>query len=667
MLPELGTFSLILALCLASILGVAPLIGAWRADQRLLALARPLSWGQFALVSIAFILLIIAFINNDFSVTYVAHNSNSRLPLFFRIAASWGGHEGSLLLWIFVLTAWTVAVARYGQQLSHDVQARVLAVMGLINVGFLSFTLFTSNPFLRSVPAALDGRDLNPLLQDIGMIIHPPMLYMGYVGFSVAFAFAIAGLLKGELDENWAKWSRPWTLVAWAFLTIGIFLGSFWAYYELGWGGWWFWDAVENASFMPWLLGTALIHSLAVSEKRASFKNWAVLLAILCFSLSLLGTFLVRSGVLTSVHAFASDPKRGLFILAFLVIVVGGSLSLYAWRAGKLETGKGFHWFSRDAGLLLNNLFLFVAAAAILLGTLYPLFLDALHLGKISVGPPYFDTVFVPLMLPILFFVAIGPYLSWKQTNFRKLFSALQWIIFITFLTAALLFFVLKYSALLVISLSLAAWIVLATINHLIRRLRHRTGDFTLWRSARSFGSAYWGMLIAHLGIAIFLTGVSLVKGLEQGQDLNLRVGQQVEIAGLSFRFDDLRKIDGPNYIAASARFLVTDHAGKIHILEPERRIYTVQNMPMTEAAIDRGFARDLYVSLGEANQDQSWIVKIQIKPFISWIWFGCAFIALGGLFAAFDERYRHTRQHSRVPQSLPSITDMSIFSKAEI
>lgn len=644
MLPELGNFSLILALCLASILAVAPLIGVWRGDARLLALARPLAWGQWLFSVFAFVFLVSAFIQNDFSVSYVAHNSNSRLPVYFRVAATWGGHEGSLLLWILILTSWTAAVAHYSRQLSEDLVARVLAVMGWINIGFLSFTLFTSNPFSRTIPAALDGRDLNPLLQDFGMIFHPPLLYMGYVGFSVAFAFAIAGLLRGQLDEAWARWSRPWTLVAWAFLTLGIFLGSFWAYYELGWGGWWFWDAVENASFMPWLLGTALMHSLAVSEKRASFKSWTVLLAILCFSLSLLGTFLVRSGVLTSVHAFASDPQRGLFILVFLVLVVGGSLSLYAWRAPQLSGGKGFHWFSRDAGLLLNNLFLFVAAAAILLGTLYPLFLDALNLGKISVGPPYFDAVFVPLMLPILFLLAVGPYLSWKQTSFKKIFSALQWIIVLSLTFAALIWSLLQYSPLLVLSLGLAVWISLATLNHALQRLRHSQTDLSFWRRCQSFGGNYWGMIVAHLGIAVFLSGVSLVKGLEQGRELSLGVGEHIEIAGLRFSFDTLGKVNGPNYVAARASFTVTREGATITSLNPERRIYTVQNMPMTEAAIDRGFFRDLYVSLGESNKDDRWVVKIQIKPFISWIWAACILIALGGFIAAADRRYRRSQ-----------------------
>jgi cytochrome c-type biogenesis protein CcmF len=652
MIPELGNFALMVALCLALVQGSLPLLGAWRGDWRWIALARPAAAGQFAFVSFAFGCLLASFVASDFSVSYVAANSNSMLPLRFRVAAVWGGHEGSLLLWVQILALWTLAVAVFSRRLPAAMTARVLGVMAWISVGFMLFMLFTSNPFDRLLPAARDGRDLNPLLQDFGMIIHPPLLYMGYVGFSVAFAFAIAALLSGELDAMWARWSRPWTLVAWSFLTLGIFMGSFWAYYELGWGGWWFWDAVENASFMPWLVGTALIHSLAVTEKRGSFKNWTVLLAIVAFSLSLLGTFLVRSGVLTSVHAFATDPRRGLFILVFLAIVIGGSLTLYAWRAPSVGLGGRFALFSRETLLLLNNVLLLTAAATILLGTLYPLFLDALDLGKISVGAPYFEAVFVPLMLPVLLLMAAAPFVEWKSASLRAVLARVSRIAQAALLFGLAAWFGWKVSPAVAGGLMLAVWILLGTALHLYQRLAEPGEGVSFMRHLVKQPLSYWGMLAAHAGVAVFVVGVILVKGGEVSADASMRVGDSIVSDGLRYSFTALNKVDGPNYIAARATFEVRNENGKLLLLQPEKRYYTVQQMPMTEAAIDRGFSRDIYLSLGEPTKDGAWAVRMQYKPFVGWIWAGCLIIAGGGLLAASDRRYRLARQSRAVASS---------------
>ena len=664
MIPEIGNFSLMLGLSLALIQGVLPIVGSFRSNERWIALARPAAAGQFVFVSLAFICLVYSFVMNDFSVLYVASNSNSQLPIYYRVAATWGGHEGSLLLWSEMLVMWTFAVAMFSRQLPDETVARVLGVMGLISVGFLCFMLFTSNPFDRLLPAASDGRDLNPLLQDFGMIIHPPMLYMGYVGFSVAFSFAIAALMGGQLDAAWARWSRPWTLVAWMFLTLGIFMGSYWAYYELGWGGWWFWDAVENASFMPWLVGTALIHSLAVTEKRGSFKNWTVLLAIIAFSLSLLGTFLVRSGVLTSVHAFATDPRRGLFILVFLAMVIGGSLLLYAWRAPKVGLGGRFTLFSRESMLLVNNVLLLAAAGTVLLGTLYPLFLDALNLGKISVGPPYFEAVFVPLMIPVLLLMAIGPFVRWKEAGFKDVLLRLRWLALTAIVFSIGAAFLLAPSPMVVVGLTLAVWILIATASHLIERLRHSPAGTSLWRRMASQPRSYWGMLVAHAGIGIFVIGVTLVKGMETANDVSMRVGDTTSTGEYTFRFLDLKEIKGPNYRAARGTFEVfygTADRKKIATMMPEKRFYTVQQMPMTEAAIDRGFTRDLYVSLGEETSPSVWVVRVQHKPFVGWIWGGCLIIALGGLLAASDRRYRMGSRKKYVQATHAAINSSSI------
>jgi cytochrome c-type biogenesis protein CcmF len=641
MIPELGNFALMLALCLAVVQGIFPIAGAFKGNDRWMALARPAAVGQALFVSIGFACLVYAFVTNDFSLTYVASNSNSKLPVYYRVAGTWGGHEGSLLLWIEMLVLWMVAVAAFSRQLPQDTVARVLGVMGLVSIGFICFLLFTSNPFERLLPGAPDGRDLNPLLQDLGMIFHPPLLYMGYVGFSVAFAFAIAALMGGKLDAAWARWSRPWTLVAWMFLTLGIFLGSFWAYYELGWGGWWFWDAVENASFMPWLVGTALIHSLAVTEKRGSFKNWTVLLAIIAFSLSLLGTFLVRSGVLTSVHAFATDPRRGLYILVFLAVVIGGSLMLYAWRAPKVGLGGRFSMFSRESMLLVNNVLLLVAAATVLLGTLYPLFLDALNLGKISVGPPYFEAVFVPLMVPLLVLLAIGPFMRWKDSSVSDLAHRLRWVALGTVVVAAAAAIAVSATPMVTMGIVIALWILLATASHLLQRLRHAPAGTSLWKRIASQPRSYWGMLIAHAGIGVFVLGVTLVKGTEVANDVSMRVGDTATAGEYVFRFTDLKEIEGPNYVAAQGTFEVTRNGALVNTMHPEKRMYIVQKMPMTEAAIDRGFTRDLYVSLGEEAGQGAWVVRVQHKPFVGWIWGGCLIMSLGGMLAATDRRYR--------------------------
>ena len=632
MIPELGHFALIVALAIALAQAALSLTGAARRIPGFIAVARPAAQGQFVFVAIAFGCLAWSFYNNDFSVLNVATNSNSRLPAAYRIAASWGSHEGSLLLWVLMLSVWMLAVSVFSRSLPDDMLARILGVMGLIAVGFLSFMLFTSNPFERLLPAAADGRDLNPLLQDPGMVFHPPMLYMGYVGFSVAFAFAIAALLDGRLDATWARWSRPWTTAAWVFLTIGIALGSFWAYYELGWGGWWFWDPVENASFMPWLIGTALIHSLAVTEKRGAFKAWTVLLAIIAFSLSLLGTFLVRSGVLTSVHAFATDPKRGIFILCFLAVVIGGSLALYAWRANRVAPGGRFELLSRESMLLANSVLLLVACGAVMLGTLYPLFLDALGLGKISVGPPYFDSVFMPLMAPAVLLAGIGPLIAWRKGDPAQLIRRLRWVAIVALIGALfvpLLFG--RWAALTGVGLLLAFWIIAGAVTALVVRYRARGG----------MTSAFIGMLLAHAGIGVFIVGVTLVKSYETERDLRMAPGDTAMLGGYSFRFEGVREVSGPNYAAARGAITVQRDGETIARLAPEKRVYLVQRNPMTEAAINAGISRDIYVALGDAVGGDAWTVRIHIKPFIRWIWFGCLMMAFGGLLAASDRRYR--------------------------
>ncbi len=639
MIPELGHLSLILAFLVALALGVLPLIGASRQQAALIGFARPAARAQFALIALAFLCLTQSFIANDFSVAYVAAHSNTKLPVWYRITAVWGSHEGSLLLWALLLGLWTCAVS-FARNLPEEFTARVLAVMGLAASGFLAFMLFTSNPFERLLPGALEGNDLNPLLQDPGMIIHPPLLYMGYVGFSVAFAFAIAALIGGRLDAAWARASRPWTLIAWVFLTLGIMVGSGWAYYELGWGGWWFWDPVENASFMPWLVGTALVHSLSVTEKRAAFKSWTVLLAISAFSLSLLGTFLVRSGVLTSVHAFATDPKRGIFILALLVLVIGGSLLLYAWRAASLAGGGKFALFSRETFLLINNVLLSVVAATVLLGTLYPLLVDALGLGKLSVGPPYFEAVFFPLMTPVVLLMVVAPFVRWKDQAVQALLRKILPGVVLAFVLGNLAAWLAGgWSVRSALGLSLAAWVLIGSALLLWQRLRGP--EATLTKIPR----AWWGMWLAHCGIGIFIIGVAMVKTFEANIDTTLKIGASAELAGYSFTLDKVEEVRGPNYAAARATVSLSRGGVSINSLHPEKRIYLARQMPMTESSIDTGLLRDVYVSLGDAVAEDSWVVRLYYKPFISWIWAGCLLMALGGLLAALDPRYRKTKK----------------------
>ena len=638
MIPELGHFALILATIVALIQGVLPLTGTFVPSRTLQVtlqtLARPMAVLQCALVACAFAALATAFLTNDFSVTYVAQHSNSLLPKPYQFAAVWGGHEGSLLLWVLLLAVWSMAVALFSKSLPLDMVARVLSVLGLISVGFLLFILTTSNPFERLLPAALDGRDLNPLLQDPGLVIHPPMLYMGYVGMSVAFAFAVAALLSGRLDAAWARWSRPWTVIAWTFLTFGIGLGSWWAYYELGWGGWWFWDPVENASLMPWLVATALIHSLMVTEKRGSFKAWTVLLAIAAFSLSLLGTFLVRSGVLTSVHAFASDPKRGVFVLIFLAVVVGASLSLFAWRAPRVTLGGRMELVSRESFLLANSVLLVVATGAVLLGTIYPLIIDALNMGKLSVGPPYFNAVFAPLLVPTVFLMVPGSIARWREAKVSEIAHTLRYSGLAAVVLAVGLPFVLggwSFGAMLGIFLS--AWVGLGTLLQVVTRLR----------KPGRIGLSFWGQHTAHLGMAVLVMGVTGVNSYEVERDVRMHVNDVVTIAPYSFQLKSLREVTGPNYKAVRADVEVKRGSEVIDILQPEKRRYFSSAMPMTEAGIDSGFMRDLYVSLGEPLDDArtEWSMRVYYKPFVPWLWGGVLLMVLGGLLAALDRRYR--------------------------
>ena len=634
MLAELGHFALILALLVAGIQATLPLLGAWREHAAWQALARPTAFAHFGLVALSFAALTACFVNNDFSVLYVVQHSNSLLPTVYRVAAVWGGHEGSLLLWVLMLAMWTAAVAAFSFSLPQAMVARVVGVLGWVSVGFLLFILALSNPFERLLPAAADGRDLNPLLQDPGLIIHPPMLYMGYVGFSVAFAFAIAALMAGRLDAAWARWSRPWTLVAWLFMTFGIGLGSWWAYYELGWGGWWFWDPVENASLMPWLVGTALIHSLMASDKRGNFKAWTVLLSISAFSLSLLGTFLVRSGVLTSVHAFASDPKRGVFILMFLVVVVGFSLTLYAWRMPKVRMGQAVSLLSRETLLLANSVLLVVACAAVLLGTIYPLVIDALNLGKLSVGPQYFNAVFVPLMVPLLVIMVPGTVVRWRESNWGELLLRLRWVALAALgvgLAAPALAG--EWSIGAAFGFFLAAWVVLGSVQHMVLR----------WRQPGQIGAAYWGMQCAHIGLAVVVAGITGVKSYEVERDVRMGVGDVVTIAPYAFRLQGMSEVKGPNYRAVRADVEVLKNGQPIDRLYPEKRRYFSTAMPMTEAAIDTGFMRDLYVSLGDPidGPTPQWSMRVYYKPFVPWIWAGVLLMVLGGALAAVDRRYR--------------------------
>ncbi|QEP43467.1 heme lyase CcmF/NrfE family subunit [Ectothiorhodospiraceae bacterium BW-2] len=635
MIPELGHFALILSLAFAIMLGTLPLIGAQRGVAAWIALARPLAWGVFVCMALSYLALTWSFIVHDFSVAYVAQNSNTKLPFIYLISGVWGAHEGSLLLWALILGLCGAAVASFSRSVPDAMVARVLAVMGLVSVGFLLFMLLTSNPFERLFNPPADGRDLNPLLQDLGLIIHPPLLYIGYVGFVVPFAFAIAAMLGGRLDAAWARWSRPWTNIAWLFLTLGIALGSWWAYYELGWGGWWFWDPVENASFMPWLVGTALMHSLAVTEKRGGFKAWTVLLAIFTFSLSLLGTFLVRSGVLTSVHAFATDPERGLFILIFLVVVVGSSLLLYAVRAADIRSRVRFELISRETGLLLNNVILVVAAVSVLLGTLYPLIIDALGYGKISVGPPYFNTVFIPLTAPLVVLVGIGILVRWKRDSVANLLPRL-WPAAVAAIAAGLVLLLLfadSFSLLAWFGVTLAVWVVLMTLQGVREQRSNRR-----WRD---ISRGYWGMVLGHIGLAVFVIGVTLTSIYSTEKDVRLAPGESYLMGGYTFVFQGVKELTGPNYTAWRGEVDVFYGDEKVTHLSPEKRTYWVQTMPMTEAGIDPGLFRDLFVAIGEPlGESGAWSVRLYHKPFVRWLWFGALIMALGGGLAAFDKRY---------------------------
>jgi cytochrome c-type biogenesis protein CcmF len=641
MFVELGHFALILALCVAVVQGVLPIAGAARGNVRWMAVARPAGRLQFALIALSFAALTWAFINNDFSLVYVANNSNSMLPLRYRISAVWGAHEGSLLLWILILGIWTLAVTFFSRQLPEAFIARVLGVMGLISTGFLLFILLTSNPFLRQFPVPADGADLNPLLQDPGLIIHPPMLYMGYVGFSVAFGFAIAALLGGRLDVVWARWSRPWTIAAWSFLTIGIALGSYWSYYELGWGGWWFWDPVENASFMPWLVGTALIHSLAATEKRNVFKNWTVLLSICAFALSLLGTFLVRSGVLTSVHAFANDPKRGIFILAYLGVVIGGSLFLYAMRAPGMTRGNRFDPVSRETFLLLNSVLLTVAMAAVLLGTVYPLVAEALGMGKLSVGMPYFNAVFVPLMIPVALALGVGALARWRSDDWRRLWRLVRYALLGSLVLGVALVAMLAQGSYFktALGVSLALWILSGTLLVVRDRIRHHGN---LRSGLASLPSGFIGMSLAHAGFAITIIGVTLTSQFSVEEHKRMGPGDVTTFSGYTFKLDGLHDIKGPNYQGTEAVIDVSRSDGSpVTTLHTQKRRYPVRGSVMTEAGISGNLFRDLYASLGEPLGDGDWSIRLYYRPFVRWIWFGAVFMVLGGFMAARDRRYR--------------------------
>ncbi|MEY0066955.1 heme lyase CcmF/NrfE family subunit [Providencia rettgeri] len=637
MIPEIGSVLLCLALGLAVLLSFYPLWGVARNDARLMASSRPLAWLLFLCVTGAFLVLVNAFVVNDFSVTYVANNSNTQLPIWYRVAATWGAHEGSLLLWVLLMSGWTFAVAICSYRMSLDIVARVLAVMGMVSVGFLLFIIFTSNPFSRTLPAfPIEGRDLNPLLQDPGLIFHPPLLYMGYVGFSVAFAFAIAALLSGRLDSSFTRFARPWTMAAWFFLTLGIMLGSAWAYYELGWGGWWFWDPVENASFMPWLVGTALIHSLSVTEQRATFKAWSLLLSIFAFSLCLLGTFLVRSGVLVSVHAFASDPSRGLFILAFMVIVIGGSLLVFALRGHKVRSRVNNALWSRESMLLGNNVILTAAMLVVLLGTLLPLVHKQIGLGTISIGEPFFNTMFIALMVPFALLLGIGPLVRWG----RDRPAAIKKLLIIATVLTVILSFALpllmedRVEALTVVGLMMACWIAILAFAEMRVRISKKI----------KLTPSYWGMVLAHLGLAVTIVGIAFSQNYSIERDVKMKPGDSISIRAYTFVFNGVREADGPNYQGVIGSISVKEKDKVIGVLMPEKRFYSVSRAVMTEAAIDGGFTRDLYAALGEEVAKDTWTMRLYYKPFVRWIWSGGVLMAIGALFCLFDPRYRRRK-----------------------
>ncbi len=667
MIPELGHIALILSFCLALVLGVVPLLGSYRARPDWQALARPLAVGQFVFVLLAFLVLMQAFVAGDFSVAYVANNSGTQLPLIYRISAVWGAHEGSLLLWVLILSGWTLAVAVFPGPLPAHTLARVLAVMGLVSVGFQLFVLLTSNPFSRVLPwPPAEGAELNPLLQDIGLVIHPPILYMGYVGFSVVFALAIAALLEGKVDASWARWSRPWTLVAWVFLTLGIALGSWWAYYELGWGGWWFWDPVENASFMPWLLATALLHSLAVTARQGVLSSWTLLLAIGTFSLSLLGTFLVRSGVLTSVHAFASDPARGLFILLFLVVVVGSSLLLFALRAPAVAVRWRFTLLSREMFLIANTAVFSVACATVLLGTLYPLMIDALGLGKISVGPPFFNTFLVPLTLLAAFMLGLGVVTSWQQGRLQQQVRPLCGTALVSCAAGALVAFVSNeaFEVRVALVMTLVVWVVLMSLGALVSQSR-READRLLVGLGRLPGRV-WGMHLAHIGLAVVMVGILMVSLHSSGKDVRMKPGDQLQLEGYSFRFEGVRRRPGPNYIANYGSLRIVGPQGVPMLMHPEKRLYTASRSVLTEAAIVPGLFRDIYVALGEDLGEGAWAVRIQIKAFVRWIWGGALLMALGGALCVASRCRQRRGQTSAAPSADAAAASLAAGQSAD-
>ncbi len=648
MVPELGHFALILALVFSLALMTLPLVGAQIGNQLLMHSARSFSGALFFFVAVAFACLVYAFLQDDFSVAYVAGHSNSLMPYYYKISAVWGGHEGSLLLWVLMLAGWTLAITLLSGNLPLHLQSRVLAVMGFIAVGFLLFVLLTSNPFDRLLPMPpADGSDLNPLLQDFGLIVHPPMLYMGYVGFSATFAFAIAALLTGRLDSAWARWCRPWANMAWAFLTVGVALGSWWAYYELGWGGWWFWDPVENAAFLPWLVGTALIHSLAVTEKRGMFKSWTLLLAIFTFSLSLLGTFLVRSGVLTSVHAFANDPERGVFVLAFLFLVVGGSLTLYALRAPVVNSRPGFSWLSRETLLLANNVLLMVIMTTILVGTLYPLIADALDLGKVSVGPPYFNFFFLPLMGLLCLLMALGPLSNWKRTSVLQMLRQLlrPWVLSVIIGLLFPLFYGEEYNWLAALSVFMGSWIATALCADIIHRLRHSK---TWLAGLRKLTLSYYGMVVAHAGIAVTLIGVCLNSIYVDFREVGMAPGETVAVGQYEFTLESIDRVRGPNYMAQEALVVVKKNGLLEREMRPQRRQYLAGGKTMTEVALSPGIFRDLYVAMGQPLEDEAWEVRLYVEPFVRWIWLGALMMAAGGIMAVADKRYRKRKERPK-------------------
>ena len=644
MIAELGNYALALSLAIAILLAIFPLWGAEKGSVQMMSLARPMTYGLFVVLTFSFGALFYLFAVNDFSVQYVVNNSNTTLPIYYRLSAVWGSHEGSLLLWIWLLSLWGAAVALFSKHLPQEATARVLGIMGIISIGFLLFMLFTSNPFNRTFPEfPVDGKELNPLLQDVGLIFHPPLLYMGYVGFSVAFAFAIASLMTGKLDTAWARWSRPWTMAAWVFLTLGIVLGSWWAYYELGWGGWWFWDPVENASFMPWLAGTALLHSLAVTEKRGSFKAWTVLLAISAFSLCLLGTFLVRSGILVSVHAFASDPTRGLYVLAYLIVVIGGSLTLYAYKGSQIRSRDNAERYSRESLLLLNNILLMTALCVVLLGTLLPLIHKQLGLGSISIGAPFFDQMFLIIMTPFALLLGIGPLVKWR----RDQFSAIRTPVIVSLIIMLIAGFALPYllqdklTVSAVLGTMMAVIIVLLSLYEMHQRATHRE---SFLKGVTKLSRSHWGMVLAHLGVAMTVWGIAFSQNYSVERDVRMSVGDTVQIADYDFTFKGISDANGPNYIGGKAQIDITYHGKTEATLFAEKRLYTVSKMPMTEAAIDWGFTRDLYVALGEKLDNNAWALRLYYKPFIRWIWLGGLFMALGGVLCMFDRRYRFSQ-----------------------